>query len=82
MLTAIELATLGESPEQLSDFGRLLTIPLRLIAPLLFLQYVLALRSRIHRRFSIDAPPTRHERCLWPSCSYNDSSITQAGLPQ
>jgi hypothetical protein len=49
LLTAVEFATLRDTSQKLSEIGRALAIPLRLVAPLLFLQVILALRSRIQR---------------------------------
>ena len=49
ILSATEVATLRSSSEQLTTLGRILSIPLRLLAPLMFVLLILALRSRIHR---------------------------------
>jgi hypothetical protein len=49
VLTATELATLRSSTEHLTDAGRVIALPLRLIAPLLFLQLILALRATVRR---------------------------------
>lgn len=49
LLTSIEFATLRNTEQRLSQAGRVVSIPLRLIAPLMFLQLIFALRSRIQR---------------------------------
>jgi hypothetical protein len=49
LLTATEVAMFRNSGEPLTTFGRVIAVPLRLIAPLVFLQLVLALRSQVRR---------------------------------
>ena len=49
LLSSTEIATLRSTTEKLTTDGRVLAVPLRILAPLIFVQLVLALRSQVRR---------------------------------